>query len=140
MRLRDGRAVLARAVDVSDDVEVVVESNACAERPAGFASAAKQTTEQAGHLHEAQILEVHDVSALRRLERFGFRDGVLCPGEIDASEVGFFRSQRDWSFLGLVADVEAIAGINFWPARVDRNESEESRSLDHTVPLEGIDH
>src|SRR4029077_10732149 len=88
VRFRKGSLLLAGAVDVGDDVQVLVELNACSQCTARFPSA----VQQAGQLNEAQILEVHDVAAFRWGEGLGFGDRVLGPVEVHASEVGFLRS------------------------------------------------
>src|SRR5208283_4302491 len=82
MRFGDGYSPLAGAVDVAYDPQVLVELNAGAECSAWFTPA----TQQAGQLHKAQILKLHDISAFRRLQRSCLGDRVLRPVEVDASE------------------------------------------------------
>src|ERR1019366_7659044 len=122
MRFRDGYSLLAEAEDITYDPQVFVELNACAECPARFTSAAQQ----AGQLHEAQILEAHDVSAVGK--RFGFCDWILRPVEVSTSQVGFLRGQRRRSFFRLIAEFKLTIGIDFWSQRFHRGKGKESRS------------
>src|ERR1039458_7241783 len=70
--------LLAGAEDVGDYVQVLVELHACAECLARFTTAAQQ----AGQLREAQVLELHDIAAWRRIECLGLGDWVLCPVQV----------------------------------------------------------
>src|SRR4029077_16814144 len=70
IRFWRGGTFLARAEDIGDNMEVLVELHTRAQGSSRLTPAAQQ----AGQLHEAQILKVHDIAAFRRWERFGFRD------------------------------------------------------------------
>src|SRR5258707_1179812 len=86
IRLRDSYLLFARAIDIGNDVEVLVQLNPCRQRPARFSARAQQ----AGQLHKAKVLEGNDIAALRRRKRFRFGDGILCPVKIYATKIGFF--------------------------------------------------
>src|SRR6202030_4194741 len=100
-RVRNGHASWAKAIDVADDMEVAVELDTCAQ-----CSARSAATEQARQLHEAEILEVHDIAGSGRLERRGLGDGILGPIEVDPSEVGALGGQGDGRFFRLKANLE----------------------------------
>ena len=74
-------------VDVADNMQILVELHRLAESTAP----ARQRARDAGI---AQVLEKNDIALLRRLQRFGFGDGILRPIEKYSSDVRVLRRQE----------------------------------------------
>ena len=85
---------------------------------------------------------MHNVAVLRRLEGFGFSDGILRPVEIGASEVGALGGEGDGRLFRLVEDIELVvlgsSGIDFGTQGIDGGEDEEAGGFDDPVPVEWI--
>src|SRR5215471_9448131 len=83
-----------------------------------------------------QVLKADEITVGTR---FGFRDRVLRPIQIDSAEIRFLGREHDWALFGLVADLKLAARIHFRRKRVDRRKSEEIAGFHHTVPQERIE-
>src|SRR5277367_59161 len=93
---------------VSEDllyyVQIAVQLHACREGP---------SSRRDWQGREPQVHKAHDVSGMRGFDGFGLSDGVGCPVQIDAPEVGVLRRERYRRLLRFVENLHLRIGIDF---------------------------
>src|SRR3984957_15740891 len=85
------------------------------------------------------MYDVAVVALVGSWQGFGLRNRILCPRQVDASQIRILGRERDRSFLGLEVDFELAFGIDLGREGVHAGEREEGRGFHHAEPVKRID-
>src|ERR1700722_15999330 len=105
-RFRNDYTFFSHAIDIADDVQVLVQLNGLAQWTISF-------SKQAHRSGVAHILEINDVAFLRCAKRFRLHYGILRPSQERSSYVRLLRRQSRRRFFRLVSNFQVPSWINF---------------------------